>query len=77
MNGWTEERRRRQAELIHTWQPWKKAGVKTAAGKEISKMNALRHGMRSKIARQLEKALSRHGIMLRDMSQQLPDAGDS
>lgn len=42
-NGWTDERRKRQAELIHSWKPWKHStGAKTKQGKAISKMNARR-----------------------------------
>ena len=44
-NGWTLERKKRQAEMIKSWQPWKQStGARTEAGKEISKMNALKHG---------------------------------
>lgn len=43
--GWTVERRQRQAEIIQRWQPWKlSTGAKTQKGKEISKMNAVKHG---------------------------------
>ena len=43
--GWTLERRQRQAELIQQWQPWKQStGARTEEGKEVSKMNALKHG---------------------------------
>ena len=44
-NGWTLKRRQRQAELIHYWKPWKlSTGAKTLEGKEISKMNSVKHG---------------------------------
>ena len=43
-NGWTEERKARQAKLIHTWKPWKSAGVKTPEGKKRSRMKALKSG---------------------------------
>ncbi len=44
-NGWTEERRRRQAEIIRQNKPWEKStGPKTQAGKSRSKYNALKHG---------------------------------
>ena len=42
-NGWTPERRKRQAELIHLWQPWQNSsGATTQEGKERAKMNAQR-----------------------------------
>ena len=40
-NGWTPERRKRQAELIRTWRPWEKStGPVTAAGKRKAAKNA-------------------------------------
>ncbi|BBP44546.1 hypothetical protein [Thiosulfativibrio zosterae] len=46
-NGWTPERRQRQAQLIHNWKPWENAtGATTEKGKEVSKMNALRFTIR-------------------------------
>lgn len=57
-HGWTPERRAKQATAIQRWKPWEQnPGVKTAAGKEISKMNALKHGARSAWVRQLSAAL--------------------
>lgn len=39
-DGWTPERRARQAELIRTWRPWEKStGPRTAAGKQASSKN--------------------------------------
>lgn len=64
MSGWTPERRARQAELIHQWKPWEKAGVKTDEGKEVSKMNALKHGLRSVKARELKRLLREHHQIL-------------
>ena len=44
-NGWTEERRRKQAEAIKRWKPWKSStGPKTRSGKERVRYNALKHG---------------------------------
>ncbi len=44
-SGWTLERRQRQAELIQRWQPWKQStGARTTEGRDVSKMNALKHG---------------------------------
>ena len=47
-NGWTPERRARQAEMIRQWQPWQQStGAKTAEGKAKSSRNAWKHGARS------------------------------
>src|SRR5262245_33951265 len=48
-NGWTPERRARQAAAIRRWQPWRRAtGPKTEAGKAPVASNALRHGHRGR-----------------------------
>ncbi|WAW05476.1 hypothetical protein NB639_09190 [Oxalobacter formigenes] len=66
---WTQEQREQQAKAIHRWKPWKSAGVKTAEGKERSKMNALKHGEYSAEAkarrRKLNAVLREAGEMLR------------
>jgi hypothetical protein len=44
-NGWTEERRQRQRELIQNWKPWEKStGAKTPQGKARSSRNAYKYG---------------------------------
>ncbi len=49
-NGWTEERRKKQAEAIKSWKPWKKStGPRIAEGKKQSSVNALKHGRRRRI----------------------------
>jgi ribosomal protein L19E len=56
-NGWTPERRARQAELICNWQPWQRStGPKTAAGKTKSARNSYKGAWRTKL-RQLSKLL--------------------
>jgi hypothetical protein len=55
--GWTPERRAKQAAAIHRWKPWRKAGVKTATGKHISRMNAYKHGARSAAVAKLSALL--------------------
>jgi urease accessory protein UreF len=46
-NGWTAERRAKQAALIRTWKPWEKStGAKTPEGKAISAKNAYRYAQR-------------------------------
>lgn len=45
--GWTPERRAKQAEAIHRWQPWQQStGATTPEGKRISSMNAYKGGIR-------------------------------
>lgn len=44
-NGWTEERRQRQRELIQNWKPWEQStGAKTPQGKARSSRNAYKYG---------------------------------
>lgn len=46
-NGWTDERRARQAALIHNWKPWKHStGARSAAGRAVSSRNAFRFTQR-------------------------------
>ena len=45
-NGWTLERRAKQAEQIKQWMPWKQStGPKSVAGKERVATNAWRCGL--------------------------------
>ena len=70
MNGWTPERRQRQAEAIRTWRPWERStGPKTAEGKQRVARNAWRGGHRQKLrdlARMVNEEIrrSREGIEL-------------
>ena len=57
-NGWTPERRARQAERIRTWKPWKQStGPKSAEGKAAASRNAWTGGEWRKL-RQAIKALN-------------------
>jgi hypothetical protein len=57
-NGWTLERRRKQAELIRTWQPWvKSTGPRSLEGKERVAANAWRGGHRAQL-RELTKMVN-------------------
>lgn len=59
-NGWTPERRKRQAEQIQGWKPWAHStGPRTAKGK-------------AKVARNANKGRSRQ--MLRELSRTLREA---
>ena len=45
-NGWTPERRARQATLIHGWRPWEHStGPRTSAGKGRSANNSFKGGL--------------------------------
>lgn len=47
MRNWSPEERKKQAELIQQWKPWKQStGAKSSKGKEVSKLNAYKHGGR-------------------------------
>ena len=58
-NGWTPERKARQAELIKTWQPWRHStGPRTPEGKARTARNGWKGGNRE-VLRQLAKLLRR------------------
>ncbi len=46
-NGWTPERRARQAELIRAWKPWERStGPRSEAGKQVSAQRGFRGAVR-------------------------------
>ncbi|BFN14820.1 hypothetical protein MspRI1_28310 [Marinobacter sp. RI1] len=56
-NGWTPERRAKQAELIRQWQPWRgSTGPTSDDGKARVSRNAWKGGVRPQL-RELSKAL--------------------
>ena len=58
VNGWTLERRQRQAELIRNWRPWAKStGPRTPEGKARVSRNAWQGGHRAQL-RELSKELN-------------------
>lgn len=64
MRHWTPEERQRQRELIRGWQPWNSSsGSKTPEGRQISSMNALKHGGHSRETRAI-RTLLRHARKL-------------
>ena len=49
-NGWTVERRQRQAELIRHWKPWElSTGPRSEAGKQASAQRGFKGAMREQI----------------------------
>ena len=50
VNGWTLERRRKQAEAIRRWKPWEQStGPVTPEGRERVSRNAWKGGHRQKL----------------------------
>lgn len=71
-NGWTAQRRAKQAALIQTWQPWKQStGAKTTAGKEKSKMNAMKDGSNRSVMRELGKLFAEGNRLVREIQKQM------
>ena len=69
-NGWTPERRAKQAEAIRKWRPWEKStGPKTDEGKAKVARNSYRGGGWLKL-RETVKALNE---AMRDQRQTLRD----
>jgi hypothetical protein len=57
-NGWTSERRARQAALIRSWRPWKRStGPRTPEGKAKVARNAYKGGTRL-LLRELRRAMA-------------------
>ena len=56
-NGWTPERRARQAALIKTWRPWEQStGPKSSEGKAQAAINARHfHGWTPELAANRER----------------------
>ncbi len=65
---WTEEQKKRQSEAIRRWKPWKDStGPRTKRGKNRCKMNATKHGFRSRGFRELCEALRAQARFLREL----------
>ena len=73
-NGWTQERRERQSELIQTWKPWNKStGPRTVQGKAKASQNANKgHDWRGirKIAAAQRKSRQELGRLARVLREQ-------
>jgi hypothetical protein len=68
-NGWTPERRARQAELIRTWRPWEwSTGPRTPEGKDRTSRNGFKGRHREQLRalmRELNEALREQRDRLR------------
>ena len=68
MNGWTTERRQRQAQLIKQWQPWQHStGARTLEGKAIASRNAFKGGVRQQL-KELSQLLRHQRDALNEIS---------
>ena len=74
-NQWTPERRAKQADAIHAWQPWKRAtGSRTIEGKaKNASRNAYAGAMRRQL-RELGRALRHQANGLNLQQRQLNQA---
>ena len=71
-NGWTPERRARQAALILNWKPWERScGPKTERGKAVSAGNAQQHRMWSRSVLEEAQMLRQVIRQCRDMSEEV------
>ena len=67
-NGWTPERRARQAELIRNWRLWEKStGPRTTAGKTGSADHAWKHGAFSEAARAAGRLVRASRCLLKEL----------
>ena len=66
-NGWTPERRARQAELIRTWKPWEQStGPRTPDGRLAVSRNAWKGGHRQMV-RELSRLVGAEIRQARDL----------
>ncbi len=66
-NGWTAERRARQAVAIRQWQPWEQAtGPKSQVGKARSAQRGFKGGQRAML-RKLARLLREQGRVLKQV----------
>jgi len=69
MPRWTDEQRKAQSERIKDLKPWlKTTGPKTEQGKRNSSQNAIKHGLRSQLAKDVKAVLRQQEAILRDLS---------
>lgn len=68
MPRWTDETRAQQSERMKQLKPWlKTTGPNTEEGKKTSSQNAMRHGMRSELAKTLRRTLKEQAEILKGL----------
>ena len=71
MNGWTLERRQRQAIAIRQWQPWAKStGPRSAEGKLVVSRNAWKGGHQQQL-RELTRMLNEEIRLAQELVQRV------
>ena len=67
LNGWTSERRRRQAELVTSWKPWElSTGPRSLEGKLHVARNAWRGCLRQML-RDLSKLVNKEVLLAQEL----------
>jgi hypothetical protein len=76
MRHWSVEERNRQSQLIQQWKLWKQStGAKSYKGKEVSKMNAYKHGARCADIRDATQFITKCKKSLKEIKEYFPEAG--
>jgi hypothetical protein len=66
--GWTDERRKKQAENCRKTKPWTNAtGPKTDEGKKRSAQNTYAHGMRSELVLDLSRLMTEQRRFIKEL----------
>lgn len=74
-NGWTPQRRARQAKLIRTWRPWERStGPQSDEGKRRVAKNADRGGQRQAL-RAIGRLLKQHKLGLDEFARDVRALG--
>lgn len=74
--GWSDARRRAQAERIRRVRPWENStGPRTAEGKKRIKQNAVKHGARSRQMTEIKRLLRWQRRTVKDIMADLKRSG--
>ena len=74
MRHWNAEEQKKQSQLIQQWKPWKQStGAPSPKGKEVSKMNAYKHGERCAAIRNAAQFIAHCKRSLKDINECFSD----